>query len=160
MSPAEYKATRERLGMTQAALAVALDVSRKAINQREQGGTITREAAMALELLALRSPKRSRKSENAEHSNSHPEKISRPRTTIKNQRTSPKRPDCEHRWKWPSRDALSPSGENCPRCDEWCFPYHSEIDATIPCDDMGNLTVPWNWTGQAPNSDSANRQSA
>ena len=64
MSPEEYKATRERLGMTQAALAVALDVSRKAINQREQGGTITREAAMALEFLALRSPKRSRKSEN------------------------------------------------------------------------------------------------
>jgi DNA-binding XRE family transcriptional regulator len=54
MSPAEYKATRERLGMTQAALADALDVSRKAINQREQGGTITREAAMALELLELR----------------------------------------------------------------------------------------------------------
>lgn len=65
MTAAEYKAARERLGMTQAALAVALDVSRKAINQREQGGTITREAAMALELLALRSPKRSRKSENA-----------------------------------------------------------------------------------------------
>ena len=64
MSPAEYKATRERLGLTQAALAEALDVSRKAINQREQGGTITREAAMALDLLALRSPKRSRKSEN------------------------------------------------------------------------------------------------
>jgi hypothetical protein len=40
-------------------------VSRKAINQREQGGTITREAAMALELLELRSPKRSRKAENA-----------------------------------------------------------------------------------------------
>jgi len=65
MSPEEYKATRERLGMTQAALAVALDVSRKAINEREAGGTITREAAMALELLALRSPKRSRKSENS-----------------------------------------------------------------------------------------------
>ena len=65
MSPAEYKATRERMGMTQAALAIALDVSRKAINQREQGGTITREASMALELLALRSPKRIRKSENA-----------------------------------------------------------------------------------------------
>lgn len=64
MDAAEYKAKRERLGMTQAALAAALDVSRKAINQREQGGTITREAAMALELLALRSPKRSRKSEN------------------------------------------------------------------------------------------------
>ena len=61
MSAAEYKATRERLGMTQAALADALDVSRKAINQREQGGTITREAAMALVLLALRSPKKPRK---------------------------------------------------------------------------------------------------
>lgn len=59
--------------------------------------------------------------------------------------------ECGHRWKWPSRDALSPSGENCPRCDEWCHPYNSEIDATIPCDDMGNLTVPWNWNGQAPN---------
>ncbi len=64
MNAAEYKATRERLGMTQAALAVALGVSRKAINEREAGGTITREAAMALELLALRSPKRVRKSEN------------------------------------------------------------------------------------------------
>ena len=32
---------------------------------------------------------------------------------------------------------------------------NSEIDATIPCDDMGNLTVPWNWNGQAPNKDSA-----
>lgn len=61
MSPAEYKATRERLGMTQAALADALDVSRKAINQREQGGTITREAAMALELLALRTTPKRRK---------------------------------------------------------------------------------------------------
>ena len=61
MSPAEYKATRERLGMTQAALAVALDVSRKAINQREQGGTITREAAMVLELLALRTTPKSSK---------------------------------------------------------------------------------------------------
>ena len=64
MTSEEYKATRERLGMTQAALAEALDVSRKAINQREQGCTITREAAMALELLELRSPKRSRKGEN------------------------------------------------------------------------------------------------
>ena len=61
MTATEYKATRERLGMTQAALAVALDVSRKAINEREAGGTITREAAMSLELLELRSPKRSRK---------------------------------------------------------------------------------------------------
>jgi DNA-binding XRE family transcriptional regulator len=65
MTATEYKATRKRLGMTQAALAAALGVSRKAINEREAGGTITREAAMALELLALRSPKKSRKSENS-----------------------------------------------------------------------------------------------
>ena len=71
MTSEEYKDTRERLGMTQAALAVAMDVSRKAINQREQGGTITREAAMALELLALRSPNRSHKSENNAISDSH-----------------------------------------------------------------------------------------
>jgi DNA-binding XRE family transcriptional regulator len=61
MSPDEYKATRQRLGMTQAALAVALDVSRKAINEREAGGTITREAAMALELLELRTTPKRRK---------------------------------------------------------------------------------------------------
>lgn len=64
MSPAEYKATRERLGMTQAALAVALDVSRKAINKREAGGSITREAAMALELLELRTTPKRRKGTN------------------------------------------------------------------------------------------------
>jgi DNA-binding XRE family transcriptional regulator len=58
MTPPEYKATRERLGMTQAALAVALDVSRKAINEREGGGVIKREVAMALELLELRSSNR------------------------------------------------------------------------------------------------------
>ena len=53
MTHEEYKSTRERMGMTQAALAVALDVSRKAINQREQGGTITREAAMAIQHLEM-----------------------------------------------------------------------------------------------------------
>lgn len=64
MNATEYKATRKRLGMTQAALAVALDVSRKAINQREQRGTITREAAMALELLELRATPKRRKGTN------------------------------------------------------------------------------------------------
>jgi DNA-binding XRE family transcriptional regulator len=53
MDAAEYKTTRKLLGMTQAALADALDVSRKTINQRESSGTITKEAAMALELLEL-----------------------------------------------------------------------------------------------------------
>lgn len=53
MTANEYKATRKRLGMTQAALADVLDVSRKTINQRESSGLITKEAAMALELLEL-----------------------------------------------------------------------------------------------------------
>jgi DNA-binding XRE family transcriptional regulator len=66
MTSTEYKAARERLGMTQAALADALDVSRKAINEREAGGTITREVAMALELLALRTTPKRRKGPNAE----------------------------------------------------------------------------------------------
>lgn len=66
MSPAEYKATRERLGMTQSALAEALGVTRKAINERENRGTITREAAMALELLELRTTPKRRKGTNAQ----------------------------------------------------------------------------------------------
>jgi DNA-binding XRE family transcriptional regulator len=53
MTAEEYKTTRKRLGMTQAALADVLDVSRKTINQRESSGLITKEAAMALELLEL-----------------------------------------------------------------------------------------------------------
>lgn len=66
MTATEYKAIRERLGMTQAALAIALDVSRKTINEREADGTITREAAMALELLELRTTPKRRKGTNAE----------------------------------------------------------------------------------------------
>lgn len=66
MDAIQYKATRERLGMTQAALAVALNVSRKAINEREAGGTITREAAMALELLELRTTPKRRKGTNVQ----------------------------------------------------------------------------------------------
>ena len=72
MTAAEYKATRERLGMTQSALAEALDVSRKAINEREAGGTITREAAMALELLALRTTPKRRKGTNAKGDSQSP----------------------------------------------------------------------------------------
>ena len=55
MTATEYKATRKRLRLTQAQLAEVMDVSRKAINEREAGGTIKRETAMALELLEIRS---------------------------------------------------------------------------------------------------------
>jgi DNA-binding XRE family transcriptional regulator len=64
MNSTGYKATRKRLGMTQDALAAALDVSRKAIIEREAGGTIKRESAMALELLELRSTPKRRKGTN------------------------------------------------------------------------------------------------
>ncbi len=83
MTSEEYKAARERLGMTQAALADALDVSRKAINQREQGGTITREAAMALELLALRLTKKLRKGTNDEMRDRHLEQTQPEKVTSK-----------------------------------------------------------------------------
>lgn len=59
MSSEEYKATRERLGMTQAQLAEAVGVKRLRIVQREDGATITREAELAI--LSLCKPKRSRK---------------------------------------------------------------------------------------------------
>lgn len=62
MSSEEYKATRERLGMTQAQLAEAVGVKRLRIVQREGGATITREAELAI--LSLCKPKRSRKQGN------------------------------------------------------------------------------------------------
>ena len=62
MTPEEYKATRERLG-TQAKVALMLGVNRVTVAKRENGTmTITNEAVLAIQ--SLRSPKRSRKSEN------------------------------------------------------------------------------------------------
>lgn len=49
--------------------------------------------------------------------------------------------DCEYRWKAATRDWRSPSGDNCPRCGEWWFPYHSEADDALPVDRMGNLLL-------------------
>ena len=52
MSPDQYKAIREKLGLTQAGLAARLGVTRKTINSRETGATrITKEAAMAIKTL-------------------------------------------------------------------------------------------------------------
>ena len=47
--------------------------------------------------------------------------------------------ECDYKWKLPTRDHISPSGEDCPKCHEWAVPYKSEPDATLKCDDMGNL---------------------
>ena len=62
MTSDEYKSTRERLGMTQAALALALGINRVTVAKREGGAIVTREAELAI--LALRKPKRSRKQGN------------------------------------------------------------------------------------------------
>jgi len=50
--------------------------------------------------------------------------------------------DCGHLWKQTTRDCDSPSGENCPRCGEWWFPYLAERDATIVIDELGSLVLP------------------
>ena len=51
MTPAEYKALREKLGLTQDGLASRLGVTRKTINARENGAKITEEAALAIQSL-------------------------------------------------------------------------------------------------------------
>jgi DNA-binding transcriptional regulator YiaG len=49
MSPEEYKMNREKLGLSQTALARRLDVSREIVNKREHGKRrITKEAALAI----------------------------------------------------------------------------------------------------------------
>jgi len=50
-------------------------------------------------------------------------------------------PGCCYEWKQASRDCLSPSGENCPKCnEEWIHPYTGEWDDRVPHDEWGNLT--------------------
>ena len=57
MTPNEYKSLRERLGLTQAGLALRLGVSRRTIISRETGARITEEAALAIRALAAGTPK-------------------------------------------------------------------------------------------------------
>lgn len=39
----------------------------------------------------------------------------------------------------PTRDFASPSGESCPICNEWEFPYKRRPDQNLEVDKMGNL---------------------
>lgn len=50
--------------------------------------------------------------------------------------------ECGEKWKSTSRDHASLSGEDCP-CGEFVLPCQSVMDASLPCDEMGNLTIPW-----------------
>ena len=48
MTSSEYKAIREKLGLTQSGLAARFGVTRKTVNARENGAKITEEAALAI----------------------------------------------------------------------------------------------------------------
>ena len=57
MTPTEYKAHREKLGLTQGGLAAHLGLTRETINRREKGdpkAPITEEAALAIRALKSR----------------------------------------------------------------------------------------------------------
>ena len=59
MNPSEYKAHREKLGLTQAGLAARLGLSRKTINSRENEAVkITEEMAIALRALVTSAGKK------------------------------------------------------------------------------------------------------
>lgn len=64
MTGQEYKAIRERLGLTQALFGREVGRSRKIINEREQADVVPLEAALAAELLELRATKKLRKGTN------------------------------------------------------------------------------------------------
>ena len=53
MTPEQYRSTRKALGLRQRELAIALDVTRETVCNRERGAAIiSAEAAMALRWLA------------------------------------------------------------------------------------------------------------
>jgi len=65
VSPDDYKATREKLGLTQAGLAALLGVPRESISRRETGDQrITEEAVLALRAIRPKKQKRSGGSNN------------------------------------------------------------------------------------------------
>ena len=69
MSPAEYRAHREKLGLTQAGLASLLEVTRETVNRRESGEQpITHEAALAISSLRPSKTKKAAGTSNMEGS--------------------------------------------------------------------------------------------
>jgi hypothetical protein len=50
---------------------------------------------------------------------------------------------CGVKFRQPSRDCGSPSGEACEHCGDWLTPDGSQPDESLPCDERtGNLTIP------------------
>ncbi len=59
MTGTEYKSLRGKLGLTQAGLALRLEVTRETINRREAGAVrVTEEAALAMRALLAEKPLR------------------------------------------------------------------------------------------------------
>ena len=76
MSPAQYKAKREQLGLTQAGLASLLGVTRETVNRRESGEQrITEEAALALRAIRPSKTKNAPGGSNTKVTNSGAEKL-------------------------------------------------------------------------------------
>lgn len=46
---------------------------------------------------------------------------------------------CGHKWKDKSRHCESPSGDDCPQCNEWNYPSAYERHYEWPTDLAGNL---------------------
>ena len=50
---------------------------------------------------------------------------------------------CGVKFRQPSRDCGSPSGEACEHCGDWLTPDDSQPDESLPFDERtGNLTIP------------------
>ncbi len=50
--------------------------------------------------------------------------------------------ECACDWREATRDALSPSSSECPKCNESSHPIDLSVDATLNVDNSGNLTMP------------------
>lgn len=46
---------------------------------------------------------------------------------------------CGQVWAEPTRDRHSPSGECCPKCNDWCVPERQWADKELVIDSFGNL---------------------
>lgn len=51
--------------------------------------------------------------------------------------------ECGAKWEENTRDHLSPSGVDCPGCQNWCHPEDSRADDTLLTDKSGNLCCAW-----------------
>ena len=132
MSPAQYKAKREQLGLTQAGLASLLGVTRETVNRRESGEQpITHEAALAIG--ALRPAKTKRATGTFEQPRSD--------TLVMKTRNAPRVEKTHENGRLTSVVSASPgSAGSCPDCrEEWhqCLCELANASECGMCDGSG-----------------------